>query len=641
MGTTRFTILIAALLVAGCKDTGPTVQEPGDGNGNGETPALSILVSPTTLSLPQGGEGTVTVALSRSGGFVGEIALALEGVPQGVTATASPAVVPAGGSASAISLRIGGAATAGTFTVTVRASGTGIETKSASFSLTVTAVSTPGFTLSVSPLDLTIQQGHSGTSVINVTRTGGFTGTITLSAAGLPAGLNANIDPPRVIDVPSTLTVGANYNAPTGSHTFTVIAAATGQADRTATITVEVTPSNPVGEVSYQFCDASGRPLWFAYQDGSGAWSAVSGINDIFAFDLPSDRGGVAYVLATAGGGYTLDIFWGNQSELNTRGQNLCSGSGLTRTIHGSIAGVSASEQAWLQFPGTTAIVSPVAGSTFSVSDVLDGPFDVLGSRIASGPGGVVSLNRLLFRRGLDPADGSTIPVFDFNGSESFDAEGHVLNISNLGTDQTRLVASYYAAGRAMGAYFADGIAVGGSVRTWPAVPASRQAAGDLHVLTLIASPPGTTPPTQTRGATLLTHAGIDRSVTLGSVLGNVNLSVLAASPSVRLRAQYPLQIEYNTFWNLSAVQVGSGQDRSISMGVTGAYLGGVSVIDLQTPDFTGTSGWNSTWGPRSGAQTDWTFSASGWLAAGGVDRPPFVEGVLALLASRSGQIVP
>src|SRR5580658_6185758 len=51
--------------------------------------------------------------------------------------------------------------------------------------------STPSFTLSDSPSSLTITQSGSGTSTITVTDVGGFTGSVTLAASGLPSGVTA------------------------------------------------------------------------------------------------------------------------------------------------------------------------------------------------------------------------------------------------------------------------------------------------------------------------------------------------------------------------------------------------------------------------------------------------------------------
>src|SRR5580658_9805729 len=81
--------------------------------------------------------------------------------------------------------------------------------------------STPSFTLSDSPGSLTITQGGSGTSTITVTDIGGFTGSVTLAASGLPSGVTAAFGTNPTTGT-SVLTLTASSTATTGSATVTI-----------------------------------------------------------------------------------------------------------------------------------------------------------------------------------------------------------------------------------------------------------------------------------------------------------------------------------------------------------------------------------------------------------------------------------
>jgi kumamolisin len=81
--------------------------------------------------------------------------------------------------------------------------------------------STPTFTLSDSPGSLTITQGGSGTSTITVTDVGGFTGSVTLAASGLPSGVTAAFGTNPTTGT-SVLTLTASSTATTGSATVTI-----------------------------------------------------------------------------------------------------------------------------------------------------------------------------------------------------------------------------------------------------------------------------------------------------------------------------------------------------------------------------------------------------------------------------------
>ena len=79
----------------------------------------------------------------------------------------------------------------------------------------------PGFSLSANPSSLTITQGSSGTSTITITPQDGFSGSVTLSASGLPNGVTASFSP-NPATATSTLTLTASGTAATGTVTVTI-----------------------------------------------------------------------------------------------------------------------------------------------------------------------------------------------------------------------------------------------------------------------------------------------------------------------------------------------------------------------------------------------------------------------------------
>jgi subtilase family serine protease len=81
--------------------------------------------------------------------------------------------------------------------------------------------STPSFTLSDSPSSLTITQDSSGTSTITVTDQGGFSGSVTLAASGLPSGVTASFGTNPTTGT-SVLTLTASSTATTGTATVTI-----------------------------------------------------------------------------------------------------------------------------------------------------------------------------------------------------------------------------------------------------------------------------------------------------------------------------------------------------------------------------------------------------------------------------------
>ena len=93
----KLAILVAATAAAACGGG-------DDDTGTNPTPAIGISISPTTLSLAQGANNTVTATVSRSGGFAGNIDLSIENLPTGATATFSPTSVASAATTSTVTI---------------------------------------------------------------------------------------------------------------------------------------------------------------------------------------------------------------------------------------------------------------------------------------------------------------------------------------------------------------------------------------------------------------------------------------------------------------------------------------------------------------------------------------------------------
>jgi hypothetical protein len=102
----------------------------------------------------------------------------------------------------------------------------------------------PGFSLSASSSTEALNQGATATDTISVTPSGGFSGSVALSASGLPAGVSASFSPASTSGS-STVTFSASTTATTGSATVT-ITGSSGTLSATTTIQLTVSvPQNP------------------------------------------------------------------------------------------------------------------------------------------------------------------------------------------------------------------------------------------------------------------------------------------------------------------------------------------------------------------------------------------------------------
>lgn len=122
-------------------------------NPGTQTPDFALSVSPTSVSVAQGGTKTTTVSTTVSGGFNSAVSLSASGLPAGVTASFSPTSIAAPGSGSStLTFTASSTAATGTSTVTINASGGGVShsttvslTVSTSGGTTTQIIGNPGF----------------------------------------------------------------------------------------------------------------------------------------------------------------------------------------------------------------------------------------------------------------------------------------------------------------------------------------------------------------------------------------------------------------------------------------------------------------------------------------------------------------
>jgi hypothetical protein len=128
----------------------------------------------------------------------------------------------------------------GSYTLTVITNGI------PSNSETVTVVPGPIFSLTANPSSLSIAQGASGQTTITVVPENGFTGSVTLSASGLPNGVTAQFNP-NPTTTTSTLTLTASGTATTGTSTVTITGVSSSLTETTTIqLTVTKTSGGPI-----------------------------------------------------------------------------------------------------------------------------------------------------------------------------------------------------------------------------------------------------------------------------------------------------------------------------------------------------------------------------------------------------------
>ena len=235
-------------------------------------PVFSLSATPSSQSVQPGGSTSFTVSSGALNGFSGSVSLSVSGLPAGASASLNPSSVAAGAS-SILTITTTASTPVGSPTLTITGmSGSLVDT------YTVTLNVSPNFTLAAAPSSFSVNPGGAATYTVSVGALNGFTGSVSLSASGLPSGATASFSPSSVSGSGfSTLTVTTTSSTPIGSPTLT-ITGTSGSLVHTAPVTLVVTTSSSTSPnpISIQFV---GNGTAMASSEVAGGVMALSNWN--------------------------------------------------------------------------------------------------------------------------------------------------------------------------------------------------------------------------------------------------------------------------------------------------------------------------------------------------------------------------
>jgi hypothetical protein len=236
--TVTFTVAANAVFPA----TQVTITGVGGGLTRTTTVTLNVVVSdppftlapnPSNVSVTRGATATSVISIMRFG-FPGSITFTASGLPSGVSAAFSPGSTTS--NSTTVTFTASATATLGLTTVMVTGTSGSV---SANTVISLTVNPAQNFTIAANPATVSVARGALATSAISITRTS-FTGSVVLSATGLPAGVTATFNPGSTTGNSSTVTFSASSTATTGPATVAVTGTG-GGLTRTANISLNVT----------------------------------------------------------------------------------------------------------------------------------------------------------------------------------------------------------------------------------------------------------------------------------------------------------------------------------------------------------------------------------------------------------------
>jgi len=566
---------------------------------------IQVLAVPAVASpqLSTAATEVIVNAASVSGG----VALSVEGLPPGVTASFDP--LTAGNPATTLRLDIAGTTPAGNYPVTVRAKGSGAPDATSTLTLTVIPAA---IGLTIVPPAANVFTGAATIATLAVSRSN-FGGTVAFTADATPAGITVTFDSAAISGGAARATILASGAAP-GTYPIVLRATPVGlaaTAAQTGSVAITVVPAPTSGGnvvLDWSRCTA---PEWVAVQDGAGPWTRVTGTGSVFGGAVSSPVGGVAWVE----NGTTTVVRYMTQSELTSGSVDMCGQESGKRVVHGVAVHGTTNELGTYQFGGATA-TSSAAQPAFTLTNVRDGVHDLLAyiSFQTSTP------TRIVLRRDISVGPGAdSVGTINFQ-SQNPDAFAPITlspGITVAGTvtaGETFSNSTSYLTTAACTANFLYASApftlssgqLNFSLSTL-GLPASVQRPDDYHLVTvLITSSDGF------RSSSIAFHAAGLRSLSLAPAVSAPTVAVLPG-PYKRLRATFgALPPAYN---RAVALQYTDGRE---SMTVSGspAYLAATGAT-LAMPDLADVSGWPSGAAIPATATGQWRFVVDGSTSPG------------------------
>jgi hypothetical protein len=428
---------------------------------------------------------------------------------------------------------------------------------------------------------------------VTITRTS-FTGAVTLSLGGAPAGVTGAFVPNGTTGTSSTLTVTVSGSVAPGVYNLTVDGTGT-PGSRSTNLTLTVTGAGP-GNVTVDFsgCTVANQPVWLAAQDGTGPWIVITPVANVYTFSITSGKGGMAYVVEDGAGNTTLFVQYLTQAEF-TSGRSFCTPAG--KTITGTVAGIGATDLAQISLGGATTTASTLTSLNFTLAGVADGNQDLVG--FTHDVGGI-NPDSAIIRRDQNIADGGSVGTMNF-GTEGFEATTATMTGVGLVGGETATQTMNYRMGSAcVLAPLYSGVPAGASFQA-SGIPSGQQRVDDFHGMQFVATTPGS-------GSRLVTqwfHTMGPQTLTLGAAMPIPTITQLAGT-YLRLQAVYMLPSDYQT----QTFFAYSRSSNVVSIIASFGYLGG-SAITLGLDNFSGLAGWNDAFAPSIGTAV-WFTSGLG-----------------------------
>ena len=569
------------------------------------------LIAPAGVGGAQGAMVQTELILNRAT-FNGTVTFAAENLPSGVIVTFSG---DAGSSSTPdMFVNIGPTAPPGVHAIRVRASGGGVPDAVTDVPLTVTPTS---ISIALQPVTMSLFVGTSGNASLTIARTGSAS-LVNIAVEGAPPGVTITPSSPSTTANSLQISAFASAGMAPGDYVVTVRATPDGfpiSASQTVTLTITVREAAASGNVIVDFSTCV-APMWFAIQNGLGAWNTIAATAGVYRFTIDQSRGAYAYA-----DDVSITVQYHTQAELTSAPINACGPKPGTKTVTGGALHQLANESFQHRLGGGSATTTP-AQPNFTIANIADGPQDMVSWGVSG------TSTRAYIRRDLDVADGENIGMVDLLGGESYAAKqttfgltgSLVLGETTLSNTMTYLTTAACVANP----LYSLSNGFGANNQQMFGIPVFAQRPTDFHMLTVQTNAGSAT---FGRSVSMSFHDMVPRSLTLPPMPGAPLVQTTPHTYKI-LRATLAMLAQYQTGATLEYTYAG----KTMRVSATVAYFGTTTFI-LAFPDLSNATGFPAASAIPSTAGGGWIVHYEGISHSGN----NCIEGRVVNRARRNG----
>jgi hypothetical protein len=285
---------------------------------------------------------------------------------------------------------------------------------------------------------------------------------------------------------------------------------------------------------------------------------------------------------------YETLVLYASTTELAEDGALTCARTLPTKSIRGTVAGVSPGQYGRVSLGNTTRIFNGATSTNpITFSGVQGGLVDFVGSRL---PVAGAPPDRAVVFRNLNIPDGGALPsVIDFNGPNSFVPASATVTVTGASGDRLEVYVEVITA-TSWGLFWNELSKSTATSRPWAGLNAANLMPGDFHGLVVFGGQSAT--PDDFRVTVKYVGPVSNQTIALGPIVNAATVSQVAAGTYPRYRFQGTVPAEYNKGLGLHLFPEDVGN--VFTSLTTAAYLagaGGATSYDMTMPDVSGLAG--------------------------------------------------